>query len=184
MKPIDEIRIEAARTDNERFEKAHPEPLLLLWQVVVGDQQFAAPGQLEAEVREGNTLLHVPRVTPKERIRNSVTPGRRLVRNQRWQPVVVPDDETPMNIGRERGQDCRLNDFTVSARHARIWSSAGAGKCWVEDVESRNGTVHNGVTLLPGFRSGLRSGDELIVGQFVLLFLSSADFHKYLTGKL
>jgi pSer/pThr/pTyr-binding forkhead associated (FHA) protein len=45
-------------------------------------------------------------------------------------------------IGREAVCDCRLDDPTVSNRHARL--SYHHSQWWVEDLRSRNGTFLNG----------------------------------------
>ena len=183
MQTVEDIRLEAIRLDADRFEKAHPGPVLLLWQQVDGDLQFASIGELEAQPREGNTMVHVPRVSMTERLSGDLRPGRTPLARERWFPATVNDGEIPLRVGRERGCDIRLNDFTVSALHAWLWGVPGTLRAFIEDADSRNGTVHNGVRLVPGVRSELHSGDELVFGQFALLFLCPADFHRYLTGK-
>lgn len=184
MEGLDDVRIDALRTDRARFVDRHPDPVFLLWQTVDGDQQFAAAGELVAKPREGNTLVHVPRVTATERVRDSMRPGRSALPKERYARVRVVVGDRPLKLGRERGVDIRLNDFTVSAVHALIWAVPNTQRAWVEDAESRNGVVHNGVTLVPGVRSELVSGDEIVVGRYALLFLSPTDFHRYLTGNL
>ncbi len=184
VEPLDDIRIQAARQPLDVFREAHPDPALVLWQVVEGDLQFAARGELVAEPRAGDTLVHVPRVSARERMRNSLRPGRREVARPRWFPVRVRSGEEPLRIGRERGNDLRIRDFSISATHALIWGVPSTPRRWVEDADSRNGTLHNGVSLVPGVRSELQSGDELVLGQFALLYLDAGDFHRYLTGRL
>lgn len=174
----------AARQSGAAFTRAFPHPVLIHWQTVEGDLQFAPPGSFEAVPRAGDTLVHVPRVSPQDRVRDSIRPGRRLVERERYWPVEVVDGRRALTVGRARGQDLRLNDYTVSARHAVIWGVPNTPRAWVEDVGSRNGTNHNGVALVDGFRSELHSGDELILGSFVLLFLHAGDFHRYLLGEL
>lgn len=54
-------------------------------------------------------------------------------------------------IGRHEGDidvDLDLNfrfDRLVSHRHARIWIKDGV--CWIEDLDSRNGTLVNGLAM-------------------------------------
>ena len=55
---------------------------------------------------------------------------------------------------------------------------------FVEDNDSRNGTLHNGEPVGADNRIPLLSGDELQIGRFVLLFLNAADFYAYLRGEL
>lgn len=184
MDGLDEIRIVALRIDRAHFVDRYPDPVLVLWQTVDGDQQFANPGELVAAPRVGNTLVHVPRVTATERVRDSIRPGRSPLPKERYAAVRAAVRDAPLRLGRDREVELRLNDFTVSAVHALIWVVPGTQRAWAEDAESRNGTVHNGVVLVPGVRSELVSGDELVIGRYALLFLSPADFHRYLTGTL
>jgi len=67
-------------------------------------------------------------------------------------------------IGRDQACDLFLDASTVSAEHARL--SYHHQKWWVEDLQSRNGTLLN---LSPvSTPSILVSGDELQLGQFML----------------
>jgi pSer/pThr/pTyr-binding forkhead associated (FHA) protein len=62
-------------------------------------------------------------------------------------------------VGRDDACDVVLTDPTVSRRHARIFFRDGS---WVvQDLESTNGTMLNGVRV---GRSELRPGDELVLG--------------------
>jgi hypothetical protein len=58
--------------------------------------------------------------------------------------------------------DLALDD-TVSRRHARIYTRAGA--YWLRDLESMNGTRHNGEWLQPGGEAQLAEGDEIALGE-------------------
>lgn len=157
--------------------------MLIHWQTVEGNLQFAAPDALAAEPREGDTLVHIPRVSPHVRVREKERPGRQPARTPRFQAVRVRSIQA-LTVGRDPACDVRLDDYTVSAHHARLWGVPGTLRLWVEDVGSRNGTGHNGVRLVEGLRSELHSGDELVLGRFVLLFLHPLDFHRYLRGEL
>lgn len=55
-------------------------------------------------------------------------------------------------------------DDTVSRRHARIFSRGG--RYWLQDLESMNGTRHNGEWLQPGGEVVLVEGDEIALGEF------------------
>jgi len=62
-------------------------------------------------------------------------------------------------IGRHRSCDVVLADPSVSRRHARVFFRDGS---WVlQDLESTNGTVVNGVRV---GRCELRPGDRLLIG--------------------
>lgn len=75
-------------------------------------------------------------------------------------------------IGRDEAAELRLNDLTVSKRHARV-SVDQAGAISVIDLGSTNGTAVNGRQVR---RTAMRTGDHLEVGGVSLrLDLLSAD---------
>jgi hypothetical protein len=69
-------------------------------------------------------------------------------------------------IGRHPESDIFLDDVTVSRRHARV--TAAGGRFTVTDDGSLNGTYLNRERIDSG---ELRSGDELQIGKFKLVFL-------------
>jgi two-component system cell cycle response regulator len=88
-----------------------------------------------------------------------------------------PLSENPLVIG--RGVDCeiRINDHSVSRRHARIQPGA-LGHCAV-DLESTNGTFVNDI---PASMHRLKDGDYLRVGNCIYRFLAGgnveAEYHE------
>lgn len=67
-------------------------------------------------------------------------------------------------VGRDQTCDLILDEKTVSAEHARL--SYHHGNWWVEDLQSRNGTLLN---LEPLSTSAVVvSGDELQLGQVII----------------
>jgi hypothetical protein len=79
-------------------------------------------------------------------------------------PVLLGLDWTGVEhellIGRSSRCDVVLSDPTISRRHARLIFRDGR---WVvQDLASTNGTILNGRRV---GRSGLRPGDELVLGQ-------------------
>ena len=78
-------------------------------------------------------------------------------------------DQNATQIGRHPDSDIFLDDITVSRRHAEITRADGSFS--LHDVGSLNGTYLNRERLEEG---GLRSGDEIQVGKFKLVFLSGA----------
>jgi diguanylate cyclase (GGDEF)-like protein len=88
-----------------------------------------------------------------------------------------PLGETPLVIG--RGGDCeiRINDHSVSRRHARI--QPGADGYYAVDLQSTNGTFVNDV---PASMCKLKDGDYLRVGNCIYRFLTGgnveAEYHE------
>lgn len=73
-------------------------------------------------------------------------------------------------IGRGPGCAIPLADDYVSAQHARVYERAG--RLWVEDLRSKNGTLLNGQRLRRP--ASLRAGDRLQIGQVILGFRGEA----------
>lgn len=59
------------------------------------------------------------------------------------------------------------SEQSVSRRHARIFAQDGA--CYIEDLDSTNGTFLNGTRLKPHQPYAIRDGDALTVGKLDLL---------------
>jgi pSer/pThr/pTyr-binding forkhead associated (FHA) protein len=91
-------------------------------------------------------------------------PALSLLRTDRPQEEVFRFTRTEVIIGRERSCDCRLEDQTISARHARLASHHG--QWWVEDLGSKNGTYLNQERISQAVV--VTAGDELRCGQVVL----------------
>ena len=82
-------------------------------------------------------------------------------------------------VGRSRGVELMLGHSTVSKLHALI--EVDAGRVMVVDAQSKNGTRLNGVTLKPGERHVLRSGDELSFGDVTARYLEPQGLYDELT---
>ena len=65
------------------------------------------------------------------------------------------------SLGRDPGCDVVLRDDAASSRHALL--TFDAGEWWVEDLESRNGTLVNGAAVRGRARLGY--GDVLTIGR-------------------
>src|SRR5512143_3596855 len=75
-----------------------------------------------------------------------------------------------VSIGRDPGNQVCISDKSLSRRHCVI---AGSGEMFVvRDLRSRNGTLLNGV---PVEEEPLHHGDQISVGESVMVFLIHAD---------
>jgi diguanylate cyclase (GGDEF)-like protein len=88
-----------------------------------------------------------------------------------------PLTDTPMVLGRGNDCDIRINDHSVSRRHARI--QPGADGFYAVDLQSTNGTFVNDV---PASICKLKDGDYLRVGNCIYRFLAGgnveAEYHE------
>ena len=76
-------------------------------------------------------------------------------------------DGAVTTIGRHPESDIFLDDVTVSRRHAEV--RRDGDQITIDDVGSLNGTYLNRSRVES---TGLRSGDEVQVGKFKLVFLT------------
>lgn len=79
-------------------------------------------------------------------------------------------DSEMTEIGRNPDSDIFLDDITVSRRHAEITRKEGEG-FKLNDVGSLNGTYVNKERVE---EAELRSGDEIQIGKFKLIFLTGS----------
>jgi diguanylate cyclase (GGDEF)-like protein len=88
-----------------------------------------------------------------------------------------PLADVPMVLGRGNDCDVRINDHSVSRRHARI--QPGADGYYAVDLQSTNGTFVNDV---PASICKLKDGDYLRVGNCIYRFLAGgnveAEYHE------
>lgn len=88
--------------------------------------------------------------------------------------------EVPVVIGRDPGADFQITDPSVSRLHCTIWQDAG--RIHLRDFGSKNGTVVNGRRV---DHTTLREGDQLVLGDVVLKFVSGqleSRYHQALFG--
>jgi diguanylate cyclase (GGDEF)-like protein len=85
--------------------------------------------------------------------------------------------DSPMVLGRGNDCDIRINDHSVSRRHARI--QPGADGYYAVDLQSTNGTFVNDV---PASICKLKDGDYFRVGNCIYRFLAGgnveAEYHE------
>jgi adenylate cyclase len=82
-------------------------------------------------------------------------------------------NRTPVIVGRAETCDLKLDDPSVSRRHARITDEGGL--YFIQDLGSKNGTIVNG---RPADRVELKTGDAIAIGKYRLRFVldDSVDF--------
>ncbi len=178
MQRLDDYRIDAESFSVHGFTMRWPTPTLLLRYVVEGELADHSRGP------EG-TMRHSQRRTLKDRLTQPVPPGRRRVGIERIAAVKAgPETEICASylIGRDTRCDVLLNDYTISAEHARMHHIAQIGRWMIEDLGSTNRTLLNG-SELPAFERGLLTSlDELQLGRMVFLYLEPRDLYEYLKG--
>jgi pSer/pThr/pTyr-binding forkhead associated (FHA) protein len=77
--------------------------------------------------------------------------------------------QTEITIGRDPACECILKSETVSARHARF--THHHGQWWLEDLESTNGTLINGVSLTRA--TVVIPGDQIYCGEAKIIILEN-----------
>ncbi len=117
-----------------------------------------APDRLVSTTRRDACVVHIYPTGPGMGARDALT-------------------DAPMVIGRGNDCDIRINDHSVSRRHARI--QPGADGYYAVDLQSTNGTFVNDV---PASICKLKDGDYLRVGNCIYRFLAGgnveAEYHE------
>jgi diguanylate cyclase (GGDEF)-like protein len=108
-------------------------------------------------------------VAPREITRATGEPGPLLVGCSHPFPA-VPLAHFPFRIGRDEAMELRLPDNAVSRRHAELTCKDDA--ILLEDLESSNGTLHNGAKLSPRRKVWLVDRDRIQFAHTVFRFLA------------
>lgn len=73
-------------------------------------------------------------------------------------------ERLPCLVGKEKTlADYVIEDSSVSRMHAKFWMEQET--VWVQDLNSTNGTYHNGMRLTPNEKVALETEDEISFGQ-------------------
>lgn len=96
---------------------------------------------------------------------DELAPGRYLVPDDGSAGAAISLHADVTHIGRGIGADARLDDHTVSARHAIV--VARAGRLRILDDRSTNGTLVNGRRI---DEAELHDGDVVVLGRVVLSY--------------
>jgi serine/threonine-protein kinase PknK len=92
-------------------------------------------------------------------------PSARLVIRERGAERAVELDGDSIAIGRSRENQIEIDDISSSRRHCRLFHQGGSW--WVEDLQSRNGTLVNGVLVR---KQELAPGDCIEIGKTRIYF--------------
>jgi pSer/pThr/pTyr-binding forkhead associated (FHA) protein len=107
-----------------------------------------------------------------QRVRAGATPAQELAAGRYVQvegttgSLVIPLGSEPIHIGRGLSADLRLDEVSVSRRHAILLSTDDGTR--VLDDRSSNGTFVNGKRVQ---QAELHNGDVIAVGRFLLRYL-------------
>lgn len=101
-----------------------------------------------------------------------------LIKLSQQKTHVFPLKPGETRIG--RGEDCHLvlQNVSVSREHARI--VIGNQNVTIEDLDSQNGFLVNGKKT---GQTVLKSGDEIQLGHFTLVYLTDAPANKFYRGR-
>ena len=80
-----------------------------------------------------------------------------------------------------RGQDTQLMfaNVSVSRHHAQV--EVRDGECFIQDLDSRNGTILNGERIENAVQ--LASGDEILIGKFSMIFMGDSKDDRFYKGR-
>jgi pSer/pThr/pTyr-binding forkhead associated (FHA) protein len=125
-----------------------------------------------ATTAEGITERFDPTACLAERVRHqalpvaAVEPGRYLEIQGPERTLLIPVSSEVVHIGRGIAADLRLDDSSVSRRHAILVPRPLGAR--ILDDRSANGTFVNGRRIQ---QTDLHSGDVIVMGRVVLRFL-------------
>ena len=127
---------------------------------------------LNRPAADGVTERFDPTACLDERVRHSavpadpVAPGRYIEIQGAEQTLLIPVTDEVLHIGRGLTAGLRLDDASVSRRHAILVPRPSGAR--ILDDRSANGTFVNGRRIQ---QAALRAGDVIVLGRVVLRFL-------------
>ena len=95
-------------------------------------------------------------------VTHTVPPLSLTIRQDDTAPQIRNFVRAEVTIGRNPACECPLDDETISARHARL--SFHHNQWWLEDLNSKNGTLVNHQPVAPGRLHALRRGATITIG--------------------
>lgn len=98
--------------------------------------------------------------------RGPVQPGRYVEVQGSMRTLLIPLEGEPMRVGRGLAADLRLDDASVSRRHAILVPRSSGAR--ILDDRSSNGTFVNGRRVQ---QAELANGDVIVLGRVLLRYL-------------
>jgi pSer/pThr/pTyr-binding forkhead associated (FHA) protein len=92
--------------------------------------------------------------------------------------TLKPSLDEPVSIGRSRSCNLRIENESVSKRHASIHFDRLSGGYFIVDEHSRNGTCINGEVVVSGVKTALWSGAYVSFGDAVFVFIDPPTLRK------
>ncbi len=133
---------------------------------------MSAPTVIRSAAVDGMTERFDPIACLDERVRHEASlagptqPGRYVEIQGPDQSLLIPLSRDPMHIGRGLAADLRLDESSVSRRHAILVPRPAGAR--ILDDRSSNGTFVNGRRVQ---QEDLCNGDVLVIGRVVLRYL-------------
>ncbi|WP_205699598.1 FHA domain-containing protein [Conexibacter sp. SYSU D00693] len=125
---------------------------------------------LAQDTPTGSETIKMPRVDPRTMRRSAQVPsleaGAHLAIQEDGGTVVVPIAEGTTKVGRGFSADIRLEDPTVSRRHAILLREGAVTE--LLDDRSANGVSVNGERVQ---RAKLRDGDVIVMGRLTMRYV-------------
>jgi hypothetical protein len=143
----------------EDFLRLYPWPVLVVTSIA---------GVLKGLGARGTVITELPDLTAV-----AANPGRvfSVTKGRNSEPG-------PITIGRTSENDVTVNEYSVSTRHAIL--ALVNGEYRLTDLGATNGTLVNGVRMVPRKPCRLQGGETLQLGRVTLLFLSAKQFAEHL----
>ena len=142
---------ELAQSGEERFLKAHPEPVLVL---------LGLARALEGKSHSEATMMAGP---THEELQVTSLVGRVF-------PLCKTDRLAagPITVGRAGDVDVCIPEYSISKKHCAFVLAAGT--LAVQDLGATNGTIVDGEKLAKGGTKSLTGGEQLTLGRFAFRF--------------
>jgi hypothetical protein len=170
------MQVQARQSTEEEFSKRFPSPVFVSQYVAIGDLKKSTVTRPPGGTR-GRTMHHIKDTTDLKF---------QPVLNERWIAIARNSDGVAhpwLTVGRDRTSDIMINDYTVSATHARLHFLPLVSRILLADAQSTNATAHNGAVLHDDEQRMLVDKDSVRFGRMVFAFFRAKTFYQYLVQR-